>query len=263
MKVDQTMKQTSNNGFRNLNERFRYQEDRRANTCRADRMKNPMGLCLTVLLALSLVGCIHFRAESPGLSGDPVPCQLRALRVETVNFRLNALKGAEKAIFNTLTESGCRIQAKQGDHVYLDSTEGSHPTSTQFSADEEIKLRVVFEAFPRGKHDSDYIESKPGHFSVRRLSLLTLRQTFGFLPVYQLVERRLTFELWRDNQLIESFFYTSSFHEVFGLAGILLYPFEDGNDLEQDARGITLRFIHDAHENPQLIRNTEDLTYEM
>ena len=257
------MKQTSNGGFRNLNERFRHQEDRRANTCRADRMKNPKGLCLTVLLALSLVGCIHFRAESPGLSGDPVPCKLRALRVETVNFRLNALKGAEKAIVNTLTESGCRIQAKQGDHIYLDSSEGGYPTSDRFSGDQEIKLRVVFEAFPRGKHDSDYIESKPSHFSLRRLSLLTLRQTFGLLPVYQLVERRLTFEVWQGSELIESFQYTSSFHEVFGLAGILLYPFEDGNDLEQDARGITLRFIQDAHRNSLLIGNKEDLTYGM
>lgn len=118
-----------------------------------------------------------------------------------------------------------------------------------------IRLRVIFEAFPRGKHDSDYLEIEPGHYSVRRLSQIALRYTFGILPIYQKVERTLTFELWQDHRLIGSYIYTSSFHEIFGLPGLLLYPFEDGNDLNQDFKGITLRFLQDVKNNPSILRN--------
>lgn len=156
-------------------------------------------------------------------------CRMQEVNLEPVNFRLKGLDSAWSGIQAALESSNSfqKIYASQNHHA-------------------PFRLRVVLERFPLGKHRSDYLEKKPSDFFIRQINLNALRLTLGLVPLYEKHERRLTFEIWQRNHLVEIYTYTLHLHSFFGVPIILMLPFFDRNELDKDLHAMTLHFLVDV-----------------
>lgn len=211
-------------------------------------------------LIMFVTGCIHFRAGDSYevLEQAGSVCEFHAIEVEMVNFELDALHESGEQLIKTLRASNCFDQL-----LMIGSSQRlqNQAIVSEAKPARQLKLRIIFEEFPHGKHPTQYMEEAPGGFSIRQLTQMALMRSAGLLPVYHKIERRISFEVWQGNRLRNQYVYISRFHEVFGLAGILLYPFTDTGNLNQDIHKITQRFLMDARQDSYLSQNSQEIPH--
>lgn len=188
---------------------------------------------MALLLASS---CVQFQVEedrplSPA-DGRNAFCQLPSMEPEYVNFHM-----------------GKWPEARQIIHERLSSTPGLIATSSHGNG---LRLRIVMEAFPVGKHHADFLEGDPFAFTWRRLSQAAFRWTFGIIPIYEPREQKLSFQVWQGNTRIRQFEYVSNTHVLVGLPAIILTPFVENRDVVDRADRMSMYFLQDACFHPVL-----------
>ena len=124
-------------------------------------------------------------------------------------------------------------------------------------ADGNMRLRIVIQGFPTGKHHADFMEGDPFAFTWRRLSQLAFRWSFGIIPIYEPRERIISFEVWDGQRKLRQYTYVNRYHVLVGLPAILAAPFVDSRSIEEEAKAATAYFLEDACLHPVYALGTD------
>ena len=155
-------------------------------------------------------------------------CELPAMQPEFVNFHMANWPDAQKSILEQLQ---------------------SRPSLLPIS-DGRLRLRIIIEGFPTGKHHADFMEGDPYAFTWRRLSQAAFRWSFGIIPIYEPRERTFSFQVWDGSRKLREYKYVNQFHVLVGLPAILAVPFVDSRSIEEEAVQATSYFLEDACFHP-------------
>jgi len=188
--------------------------------------------CIQILpLTFLLLNCVQFQSTElrPVLPDSEVQgCELPAMHPEFVNFHMADWPDAKSTILEEL----------QSRPTLLPISEGA------------MRLRIVIQGFPTGKHHADFMEGDPFAFTWRRLSQMAFRWSFGLIPIYEPRERMISFEVWDGARKLREYSYVNRYQVLVGLPAILAVPFVDSRSIEEEARDATAHFLEDACNHP-------------